>query len=67
MNETKDELKVMALRERIGVLASQYEENFADLRADATMEVNRLNAEVERLQQENDALRREIDDKTETA
>jgi small-conductance mechanosensitive channel len=33
---TKDQLKVVALRQRIGELTSQYEEQIADLRADVT-------------------------------
>jgi len=35
---TKDQLKVMALKQRIGEITSRYEDEFADYRADVTQQ-----------------------------
>lgn len=46
---TQDQLTIAELQSRIGQLVSQYETALASLRAQATMEINRLNAAVETL------------------
>lgn len=52
----KNELKIQALKERIGQLVANYEEQIADFRADATMQITGL-------QQENERLRNALEEK----
>jgi spore maturation protein CgeB len=40
---TKDQLKVMALKQRIGEITSRYEDEIADLRADVTQRFEAFN------------------------
>jgi hypothetical protein len=68
-NKTKDQLKVIALRQRIGEITSNYEEMIADMRADITQtsqvmqdEMNRQLKEIEDKNNEIDSLNRKIDD-----
>lgn len=56
LNETKEELIIIGLEQRIGALVSQYEKQLAVFRAEATQtvtslqdEVTALNAEIEKL------------------
>jgi hypothetical protein len=44
--DEKSELMVMAFKQRIGQLTSEYEGQLAQLRVEATMEINRLNEEL---------------------
>lgn len=45
----KDSLKVQALTQRIATLVAQYEDQLADLRAEASILVESLNTQVESL------------------
>lgn len=54
MTEDKNELKIIGLTQRIGEITSNYERRIIDLRADLTIEVNRL-------EQENKSLREEVE------
>lgn len=46
----KDSLKVIALRQRIGELVSNYEEREADLRAESTIIIGDLQAKIDALE-----------------
>lgn len=50
MTETRDALKVVALREKIGQLVSNYEDSIADLRAQSTIAITELNEKVRSLE-----------------
>lgn len=39
---TKDQLKVLALKQRIGILTSEYEDQIADMRADFTQQLGNM-------------------------
>ncbi len=57
MNNTdKNALKNQALTQRIATLVAQYEDQLADLRAEASIMVEALNAKVEELQRHIDNL-----------
>ncbi len=53
----KDSLKVQALTQRIAQLVAQYEEQLAELRADATVQISMLTQTTQTLQKELDATR----------
>lgn len=55
---SRADLKVLALTERIGQIASDYESKIAELRTDATIQIAALNARIEELQEENENLRK---------
>ena len=59
----KNELKILGLTQRIGEMTSKYELKIIDIRADLTLELQRLNAENERLASENEKLRLRLEDK----
>ncbi len=44
---TKDQLKVIALKDRIGQIVSEYEESIADMRANFTQQVEALHEVIE--------------------
>lgn len=50
--KSKDSLKVQALTQRIATLVAQYEEQMADLRAEATLIIEQLSQQVADLQGE---------------
>jgi hypothetical protein len=52
MNDNKTELMNNALKERIGAIVSNYEEQMASIRAEATIIIERLTQENERLTKE---------------
>lgn len=54
---SKDALKVRALTQRISTLVANYEEQLAELRADATLTMDSLNAQVQALMAELEAER----------
>lgn len=61
--ETRDGLKVEALKERIGQIVVNYESQIAELRTDATIQIAVLNETIKELREENDALKaREAND-----
>lgn len=45
----RNELKIQAIKERVGQIVANYEEQIADFRADATMQITELQQENERL------------------
>lgn len=49
---TKDTLKVIALKQRIGEITSDYEDRMADLRANTTLMVQNYERNIEDLKQE---------------
>lgn len=56
---TKDQLKVLALKQRIGEITSQYEDQLADLRADVTQQfdafqdvIRNQDNDIEKLQEQ---------------
>lgn len=49
---TKDSLKVQALTQRIAQIVAQYEEQNADLRAEATLTIDDLNNRIQNLSNE---------------
>jgi hypothetical protein len=49
---TKDQLKVIALRQRIGEITSNYEETLADMRADITQQSEAMQEMIEQQFQE---------------
>lgn len=55
----KEELKVVALKQKIGELVSNYEETIAEFRADATLAIANLEQQVEYLKEENAQLKHE--------
>jgi len=68
-SKTKDQLKVMALTQRIGEITANYEERNADMRADVTKvleekdkQIQMLIQDLERKNGEIDTLNRKIDD-----
>ena len=50
-SHSKDELKVLALKERMGKVVSDYEEQLADFRADAPLAVESLKEQIAELQE----------------
>lgn len=48
----KNELKVTALTQRIGEITSKYEEQVAELRAQATMAIEKLDSENKELHED---------------
>ncbi len=52
MSDNKTELMNNALKERIGAIVSNYEEQMASIRAEATIIIERLTQENERLTKE---------------
>lgn len=53
----KNELKILGYKQRIGEITSQYEDRILDIRADLTIEVQRLMTENQKLRdllEEND-------------
>lgn len=52
-------LKVQALKESFALKVADYEEKMADMRADITMTVERLNKRIEELEEEKNALSEE--------
>jgi len=57
---TKDQLKVVALKQRIGQLTSDYEERIADLRADFTVEHETYNELLNKMHVENEDLKQSL-------
>lgn len=57
---TKDQLKVIALRQRIGEITSQYEEQIADLRADVTQQFDALNEVIRNQENDNESLQNQL-------
>jgi uncharacterized protein YeeX (DUF496 family) len=54
MNEvSKETLKLIAIKQRIGELTSDYEERIADLRADITLEIEKFTQKLNELEREN--------------
>lgn len=53
----KNELKILGYKQRIGEITSQYEDRILDIRADLTLEIERMNTESKRLATENQKLR----------
>lgn len=51
-NTTKLELKIQSLKERFAIKIADYEDEIADIRADATLMFEQLNRQVEELQKE---------------
>ncbi len=51
-NITKLELKIQSLKERFARKVADYEDEIADIRADATIMFEQLNKQVEELQKE---------------
>lgn len=54
---TRDTVKVEALKERMGQIVVNYEEALANLRTDATIQIAALNATIDELREENNALK----------
>lgn len=52
MNNNKNELKIIGLTQRIGEITSKYELQIIDIRADMTIEVQRLKEENRLLKEE---------------
>jgi phage host-nuclease inhibitor protein Gam len=50
----KDELKILAFKERIAELVVSYEDRIADIRADYTLSVEQMNAKIQELQNQLD-------------
>jgi hypothetical protein len=53
----KNELKILGFTQRIGEIASNYEARIIDLRADLTIEIQRLEKENKSLKEEVDRLK----------
>lgn len=53
----KNELKILGYRQRIGEITSQYEDRILDIRADLTLEIQRIENENKTLIEENQRLR----------
>jgi hypothetical protein len=62
MSENKNELKIVALTQRIGEITVKYELQIIDIRAEATIEINRLMKENEMLKMQNDLLKQNSED-----
>lgn len=65
-NRTRDALKAQALTQRIATLVAQYESQMADMRADATIQIESLKSELESIKsqlQEKDARIVELDER----
>lgn len=62
MSENKNELKIVALTQRIGEITVKYELQIIDIRAEATIEINRLMKENEALKMQNDLLKQKMED-----
>ena len=58
----KNELKILGLSQRIGEITSQYELKIIDIRAELTLELQRLNEESRRIAVENQKLRSLLED-----
>jgi hypothetical protein len=58
MEFDKQQLKNIALRQRIGELTSEYEDKVANLRVEVTILTNNL----EKIQEERDLLQRQVDE-----
>ena len=57
---TKDQLKVIALRQRIGEITSNYEEQIADLRADVTQKFEAYDEVVRNQEQTIESLQNQL-------
>lgn len=54
MNDVgKETLKLIAIKQRIGEITSDYEERIADLRADITLEIQKFTDMLNELEKEN--------------
>ncbi len=59
---TKDQLKVIALTQRIGELTSSYEERIADMRADVTQRQEDMQNQILAQHERIESLQKELED-----
>ena len=64
-NLSKDSLKVTALTQRIAAVVAQYEEELADLRAEATVQIHDLQNQIIALSASLEEKRNEVSAKAE--
>lgn len=57
---SRDQLKVIALRQRIGEIVSEYEEKIADIRATFTQQMDSIQELAQGLSQENEGLKSKV-------
>jgi len=57
---TKDQLKVLALKQRIGEITSRYEDELADFRANATQQLGAFDDLVKNQEQQIEALQQQL-------
>lgn len=57
---TKDQLKVIALKQRIGEITSRYEDELADLRADVTQQFEAYNEVIKNQEKDIESLQAQL-------